>query len=468
MQGAWKVGLLVLVFFGLLVGAYEILGQRLFAVKEDVYYADFADAGGTVAGTSVLMAGVKIGSVKSVDLVDPKHARISMSIEHKYQIPLGSTAAIETALIGLSQQPVTIVPPERAAAAFMPPGSVLKGIHQSPIESVLPEAKDTIRELTKTLTATRELLSDQKLKNSIEKLIETSNKTVEQFGLIAQRTNALIDENKGMLRGAVANAAAAMEDIKKSTAIVAQFASDKRWQKDTMAILDNLNSATVRANKLVDNLNAFVTDPELRGPLKQTVANTADITTTGKRIATNTEEITKNGIVVSQKAIELADEAKDLAKTAKGVLEKLEGVFGKKVPSASSVLMGVSGNLDVMRESKPNHVRTDVNFTVPLKDQWLHFGLFDAFESNKINAELGKPLGSHGEFLYGIYASKPGIGVDYRIAPKLYLRGDLFDINHPRADIRARIEFGNGFYGWLGLNQVFKNDAPLIGLGFRK
>ena len=56
MQGASKVGALVIVFGLLLYGAYAMLGQSLFAPKTKTYYADFTDAGGVTEGTKVLMA----------------------------------------------------------------------------------------------------------------------------------------------------------------------------------------------------------------------------------------------------------------------------------------------------------------------------------------------------------------------------------------------------------------------------
>jgi phospholipid/cholesterol/gamma-HCH transport system substrate-binding protein len=465
MQGAWKVGLLVLVFVGLFIGAYALLGRSLYGQKSNIYFADFADAGGATPGTPVLMAGVKIGTVGEVSLTNPTLARLSLEIDKENSIPVGSTAQIQSSLTGLGQQPVVIVPPKRIAG-MLPSHSVIKGVHASALDSFLPEAKDTVKELNKTLIAARQLLQDEKLKGGVEKLLETSNRTVEQFGLIAQHTNALMGQNQATIQQAVNNAARAMADIQKSTAIVAQMAQDKRFKNDTLAIVANLNATSQKAATLVDNLNAFVTDPKLRGPLNEVAANTAKITDTGTRIAANAEVISKNGIVMSQKAIELEDKAKGLADDAHGVLQKLEGVFGKK--QVGSLIPPITGSLDVIRQSNPAHVRTDINFMLPLKDQRIHLGLYDAFESNKINAELGKTFGNGSEYLYGIYASKPGVGVDYRLAPRLFLRGDLYDVNHPRADIRARVEFGKGFYGWLGLDQVFKKNAPLIGIGFRK
>jgi len=70
MQSATRVGFLVVVFVGLLVGAYAVLQRSFFAPKTKTYYAEFADAGGVTTGARVLMAGVEIGTVAGVELSD--------------------------------------------------------------------------------------------------------------------------------------------------------------------------------------------------------------------------------------------------------------------------------------------------------------------------------------------------------------------------------------------------------------
>jgi len=466
MHGTWKVGLLVVIFVVGLFAAYSLLGANLLAPKNDRYFADFADAGGITVGTPVLMAGVRIGQVEAITLDNPKMARLTLAVDRHFHLPAGSTAQIHGSLIGLGQQPVLIVPPDQLTAENMMPKSIIRGVSTTAVENYLPEAKQTIAELNKTLVATRQLLQDERLRGDITRVLETSAKTLDEFGLVAEKANALLGQNQASINRAVASAALAMSDLQKSTAIVAKFAQDPKWRQQSMTLLDNLTSTSKRAGKLVDNLNDFVTDPRLREPINEAVSNTAKITDTGTRIAANTEVMSKNGIVMTQKAIEIEDKAKVLEDDAKGVLDKLQNVFGPK--HVAPLLSGISANFDVIRESHPGHTRTDINASIPLGSEKLHIGLFDAFESNKINAELGRPFGKESEVLYGVYASKPAVGVDYRIAPRVFLRGDFYDVNNPRADLRARIEFGNGFYGWLGINQAFKYNAPLIGLGFRK
>lgn len=474
MQGAWKVGVLVVLFVGLVIGGYAVLGRSLFAPPGALYYANFADANGLTQGTSVQMAGVKIGAVKSVKLVNPQLAQVTMELKPEVHIPVGSSATLTSALIGIGDQPVNIVPPAKLTENYIPVGSTIPGVKTSAIENLLPDAKTTIKELNKTLVATQNLLQDQKLKNGVTQLLESSNKTVAQFGLLAQQANGLIGKNQATLQRAINTAALAVEDIRKSTQQVALLAQDQRWKDKAFKLMDSLNETAGHANKLVQSLDAFVNDPKLREPLNATLANTQQITESGTkiadsgtRIAASTEEIAKNGIVISQKAIEFADKANQLADEAKTTLQKINGVFGKK-PSAGP-LGNISASLDLVRETKPNHWRTDVEATVPLKDTTVHVGLFDAFETNKVTLQLGKQFGGgDGEFRYGIYASKPGVGVDYRLAPRLFARADLFDINNPRADVRMRYEFGNGFYGWLGLDHVLKYNGPVIGVGFRR
>lgn len=456
-----------MVFVAMLYAGYLLLGASLIAPKTDTYFADFADAGGIGVGTPVLMAGVKIGQVQQIELSNPKMARITLGIDRQYQIPQGSTAQVQGSIIGLGQQPVTIVPPDHLTGMNLQPHSIILGSHPSPLENYLPDAQSTMSELKKTLVAARQLLQDEHLRGDITKILETSATTMEKFGTVADKANSLIGENQASINRAIASAATAMANIQKSTAIVAEFAKDPRWRQQSLSILDNLAGTSKRAEKLVDNLNAFVTDPKLRRPMDETLNNTAKITDTGKRIADNTEIISKNGIIMSQKAIEIEDKAKGLEDDAKGVLNRLGGVLGPH--HVAPLLAGVSASVDEIRESRPGHTRTDVNVNVPVgKGTDLDVGVYDAFESNKLNLELGHTFSPGSEFLYGVYASKPAVGVDYRIAPWLYLRGDLYNPNDPRADIRARILFGKGFYGWLGINSVFKYNAPLIGLGYEK
>ncbi len=463
MQGATKVGALLIAFMVLLWSAYYLVGESMFAKKTKTYYADFEDAGGILAGTQVLMAGVPIGSVKQVVLRTPRIARMTLAVDESVSVPKGSIALLPSALLSLSSSPVSIVPPTLAADE-LPSGSVILGSRPNPLEAMLPGTKDTMKELTLTLHATRKLLEDDKLMAQMQTLMKTSNDAIGKFGALADQTQTLLGRNHKEIDSAIHSAALAMRDVQVSTEMIAKLMKEGKLQGESVALLHSLNATTAKAGTLVADLDKFISDPKLRQPLNTTMGNVADITGTGKKIATNTEEMTANGVVVSKKAIELADKAGQLADEAKEVMKKLGGFFSKPGSKAPPIKL----SMDLTRQSKPGYWRTDVTAQVPMFDSNFDLGLYDAFEGNKITAQLNKQFSTMGDYRYGVYASKPGVGVDYRLTPKLGIRGDLFDINNSQFNLRAQYELRDGVYGWVGVDRIFRQNAPSIGFGVHK
>jgi hypothetical protein len=106
--------------------------------------------------------------------------------------------------------------------------------------------------------------------------------------------------------------------------------------------------------------------------------------------------------------------------------------------------------------------------TVPFGEERATIGLYDAAESNKLNLQLGRDLTSLLSLRYGVYASKPGIGVDYVLSPRVSLRGDLFGLNDPQMDFRVAYGFGQGFNAWAGIERVFQRPMVAFGVGVKK
>lgn len=480
MQGAAKVGLLVIIFLALLYGAYAFLGQSFLKPKMKTYFAEFSDAGGVSVGTATQMAGVKVGSVTKVQLVNPKLARLTLEVNPDVQIPVDSEAKIGGSLIGLGSSPIEIVPPLKAKPGYLNENDTIRGSRTSPLEAMMPESKQTIRELNLTLAASRKLMENQGLQKKLEKLMDSSSKTLEKFGVLAENAqglmanatsltgsaNKLVVQNQASINQAFKSASLAMTDIRRSTQLLTKLIESGKYQEQTMALLQSLNDTAKKADDLMGNLKDFVADPEMQSNLKGTVANINKMSDSGTRIAANSEEITKNGITLSQKAIELTDKANAIADDARAALQKITGFFNRG--PVKSPIPPVEIGLDLLRETQPNHWRTDVTGRFSLAKGFVDVGFYDAFESNKLIIQSGNPVSSSLDYRYGIYASKPAIGVDYRVAPRVKLRSDLFDINKPRLDFRTQLDFGNGFVGWLGLEKIFDRNAITVGVGIRK
>lgn len=466
MQGAWKVGLLVVVFGALMLGAYSFLGRALFAEKTTSYFVVFDDATGLAKGGAVLVAGVKVGTIESIELTEDGLARVKLAILEGKQIPDGTTAGIQSQLIGFGDVPLILTPPPGRAASFIEPGATIRGSRSSALAGLFPEFQETASELNKTLIAARELIGDEKIKANLTQLIETASQTAEKFGTLATDLQGVLSDNRLAINDAMKSLASTMRDVQEGAKLATNLLKDDRWKKEAEGLLASLNQTASKAQEVMANVNDLVSDPRLRDSLNGTMANIQSMTESGTRIAQSTEEITKNGVGISKNVEEVTRKASELADEAKVVLQKLQDFF-QKVPSTSG-LKSLTTEMDLTRQSSPPHYRTDFTATYPTADGRIIAGVYDAFEANKITLQYGRDATKNVGYRYGVYASKPGVGVDFRLAARWNLRGDLYDLNDPTLDLRSRFDLGNGWLGWIGLDRVFDHNGLSIGLGIRR
>jgi len=472
MQAATKVGVLVVVFAGLLFGAYAILGRTLFAQPHHRYFADFDDASGIAQGSQVLMAGLEVGTVSDTKLISPTRARLTLDIKPDVQIPANSEAVIPGSLLTLTQGAILITPPPGKITSYLSPGAILPGRRASALEQAVPGAKDAVAELTKTIKATRELIEDQSLRKEVKTLMETTNQTLKQFGELSNQTQGMLAENRKLINQALRNASLAMQDVQQGTQIVVDTMRKGHVEEKTVQMMDRLNATSAKAEHLVSSLDDLISSQSTQGNIKETLSNaakisdnTAKISDSGTKIAQSAEVIAKNGEQVSTTAVDIANKADALADEAKSTLEDIRGFFGK---GRQSHPLNITGEMDVLHQAEPEYWRQDVVFSTKFGDTGYHIGMFDAFGSNKVIAQLGRDAGKGLYYRYGIYAAKPGAGVDYRFSDRLSLRGDLFDLNDPRLDLKFRVGMGKGLYGWIGADRIFQHAQPTVGIGFQK
>lgn len=478
MQNAGKVGVLVVAFVAMLYAAYGFLGQRFFGVATQTIYANFPDAGGVTPGTRVLMAGVNVGVVKTVSLESPVLAKLNLAIDPEIKIPTGTTAQIPTSLTGIGENVLILVPgpgPDRLAS-----GETISGTKAGALDSVLPNGKEAVDELTKTLAAFRKVLEDEGLLKEFKGVLASANKTMTEFGNTAKSVNGLLTQNQSSFDKMVKDMSASMANVRGLTDELYAVAKKGNMQKDVETILANIKQASADGSKMIADLNKMVSDPELQAALKNSAANMQTMTDSGTRMAANGEKIAQNFEKMSQDFPDLSKKVGDLMDKANEIAAKISGIADDVKGAVKKVSEGIGGNplkamtgieteFDLMLETKPNFIRTDFKAILPQgKGDSFQLGLYNAFEGNNMIAQIGKQVTDNLGIRYGIFASKPGIGVDYSFGPKASLRGDVFSLNDPRFDLRFRYNFGQGMVGWFGVDRVFKDNAPTVGIGIRR
>jgi len=483
MNAAARVGALVVVFGGLTYGALSFLGKGMFGAKTTPLSIEMEDATGVTAGTRLLMAGVTVGTVSKVELKSPTVARLLVDV--KNEIPRGTVAVLPSSLTGLGDTYINLIPPATSAGALAA-GEVIPGRKAKALDSFLPNGEKAVDEMVATMRAFRKLMEDGELIGSVKSLMTSMDKTIAEFGKTAQGVNGLMADNRLAIKKSMTEAAAMMTDVSAMTKEMAVYVKSGKFQGNIDEMMTTLNSTAKKADEMVASMNAIIGDPEFQASIKTSTKNVALMTdsgvkmagsgekmaVSGEKIAANMEVITSDGKEISKRTIELMDRLNEVMKKAseiedqvKGAIDKVGGTLSKGAPNP---LAGMTSRMDIMRETKPDYYRSDFTFTIPQKEGYLSLGVFDAFYSNRLTAQVGKPLDSNWGLRYGVFASRPGLGVDYRIGSTWSWRGDFWDINDPRFDFRFSHNFGKGVLGWVGMDRVFQQNAPTIGIGIVK
>jgi phospholipid/cholesterol/gamma-HCH transport system substrate-binding protein len=479
MKSAAQVGVLVIVAFVLFAAGVAVV-SRSFGEKTDSYIVVMPDAGGLAKGSKVLMAGVQVGEVTEVGLNGPQQARLKIGLKEGTHVPLSTRALVSTSLVGLGDPPMTLVqdPAYHGAAGDFPPGGTIEGGKAGPLDSILPNGgTELYTEMTETLKSVRKLLADDKLQGGVRDVLattkqtmETSQETLRAFTKLATRGESLVGQNQAQIAAIIRTAEKTLVAVQGTAETIERFAKGGHLQKGADTLLADAHSIAQQSKAILVDLRRTINDPDLNANARATLSNVKE--TTAKlpglvdqttKVATNVADLTAKSQELPGKLGTVLDKAADLEERLGGLVGKFGGVLDRKPKG----LPLISTEIDLLRQTDPGYWRTDLSLTVPTGDGFVAAGLWDAFNRNRVTLQYGTSVNSTFGYRYGIYAGRPGVGVDYKLAPRLGVRTDLWDINDPRFDARLRYEFGGGLVGWLGVDRIFAHPSLTIGVGVR-
>lgn len=467
MNAAARVGAMVIAVgaMGLYAGQFLRTGA---GPEARTYTAVFEDAGGLAAGSKVMFAGVEVGRVKTVGLTDDAKAEVVLQVKKDLELRQGVEALVPTSLVSIGVTELRLVQ-ARPGTSPHDPSLPLTGRLQDPLEEIVPDFEPTLAEVNKTLASVQTLLADRELKAALVGTLKESQGTARDVGQLVRRIDGLVAENQATARKSLITASNALTDLQKVTSEFSKLVASGQMQEKTLALLDSLNASAVRAEKLVADVQSLTSDPELRASLKETLENVRVASDSAPKLATNMEQMTANGVVISEETVALMKKANEIAENVQGLIDKFNQTVDRIEKGSGSLLPNVQLEADAIRTSGPDRIRTDVNARIPIgRNEHLNIGLYDAFESNKINAQISRPFGPKTDLRYGVYAGQPGVGVDSRVSSRLGVRADLFGLNQTQLDAKLRYEFGQGVNGWFGVERLFDRNRLAVGVGIRR
>lgn len=269
-----RVGLFFILGLALAWITFESLsGGQIFKQKGYTLIAPFSNLKGLKTGDEVLIAGVKVGSVKTTRL-GRERVEAVLAIDPTVQIPTDAVASVETSsLLGSQHLAISF----GKAATMLTDGSEIK---------------------TKATVDMNEVISQLgSLGAKLEQVADGVSKAMGGgeggSGSLFNKLDHLVDANGPKLTETIANLQAITEKLKTNEGTIGRLINDPKMHDELLASIGEIKLAAADARLFVTNAQGIITDvksgkgaigtllydPATADNLKFTVANIKELTT---------------------------------------------------------------------------------------------------------------------------------------------------------------------------------------------
>ncbi len=246
-----KVGLFVLAGLAILfymtfrLGGVKLSGSRFYPV-----FAKFSNAYGISEGSDVLMAGVRVGKVDSVDLSGGR-AVVKMLIRKSVALDRNTEAVIKAHGV-MGERYVELVPPERPSGVLKPGGTIERTRGAEDFGEVLAsvgEVSRSIKMLADSLSGALGGEGGKELREAIVGLKE-----------VTESLNSVLKENRGKFARLLDDLDAMAKSGNAAFLKVGNLADSLESGKGTLGKLINDNALYAEMKRAFSNLSAITGD----------------------------------------------------------------------------------------------------------------------------------------------------------------------------------------------------------------
>lgn len=236
-----RVGLFALVIIALAVYAsFRMEGWSPRGNRGYTLYTSFDNAQGLHDETSIRIAGVEVGKVQTIELVEGKEARVKMRIYPEIVLEEGVVARIRSKGL-LGDKFIELVPPEEYGRNLEDGEDIGRGEVPPDFEDMMDDLATTVSDIRRVARSLREALADEEgsdsLKNivgSIEQVVEGLNETVaslreegpeiiERAERIARAIDEIVGENRQDVEEAIAQIKQSAKKLNQSLDSIADI-----------------------------------------------------------------------------------------------------------------------------------------------------------------------------------------------------------------------------------------------------
>ncbi|HUV04384.1 MAG TPA: MlaD family protein [Armatimonadota bacterium] len=428
---AVRVGIIVFIAAAALGAVAWFLTEYNLRVAGYPLTVVFDDSMGLIEGSTVTMAGVKVGRVETITLDKEHRAVVRMKINRRYRVPRGSTFVLRVGLL-VGEKTVDIVP-NREAEGNLPPGARAVGQVPVRIEDILPQTKQLVANLTEASESLRNILADKEFEEHIKRSLANVEMATARLDRTMCAIEGTVTGQQDEVRAIVSNVQVASAGLRDLMGELGRFAKEGRLQESLGETLASAQRAAASLDRTAASLEQLVTAPGFQEDIRQTAA-----------------------------------EARAAAKEARDVIGRFGRIFGRGprlkpgIPTRQTSLEGVLRPDD-------GRFRATLSATIPLQgDGFLNVGMYDVGAGNKLIVQPGQALNARSDLRYGIYASRLGLGLDYALSGRSFASFNLYDPYEPRLDVQAAYNLTDDVGVLLGVDDAFDDSKFTLGVRLTK
>ncbi|SNB46372.1 MlaD family protein [Geobacter sp. DSM 9736] len=302
-----KVGLFFIAAM-VILGALLEVGEKWNPFEKKLPYKTYLGSiTGLKVGDPVRLAGVDVGKITEIVLHE-QQIEVAFEVQPGTKIKTDSTASLRlTNLLGGQFLGITFGSPE---APLLPPGGVVKGRDLASIDQIV----DNVGELTKEAKV----------------FIAQLNKNQDE---VMGKINAILDENRGNLRGAIGNLNSITAKFDRGDGSLAMLLNDKALYRNATDTAASLRTITGKIERGEGTIGRLVNDETLYTNANNAIVNINDGMKDVKEIAGKINRgVGTAGKLVNDDA--LYTELRDASRNIKEITRKIndgEGTIGKLV-----------------------------------------------------------------------------------------------------------------------------------------
>lgn len=281
-----KVGLFVFISLIILGVGILMLGnfrlQRGYTIK--IIYDDIA---GLQINAPVKTAGVQIGDVKQVDLVNGGKAQVTVWIRDKIKIYTNARATIaSTGLIGTKYMEIYLGTTDKPV---LKPGDTLVGINPINFDKVVSES---LKGFTDLADAVKSFTGDKEMKESLKKIFVNLGNVTEKVDKILADKDQSIDnivKNFEEFSFKINQVAVHIDDLTQAVSkedLKQTLSNFKLISQKLDNTLTSLNNIAQKIDSGQGTLGKLVNDEEMANDIKGTASSLRDASDEAKKVLT--------------------------------------------------------------------------------------------------------------------------------------------------------------------------------------